>query len=292
MGVSLVSLNQSVSAVSYLYKAVESTEWQDLTSIYYLAESYKKQSEYDIAEKITMSGLSRCENKVDKSGTLAFMLGSIYEARLNYSQAADWYLMSASQQVNNTALWLRASTLEFPIEYQDSQFAQNVLAEGFKLNPLSLDIMFQLGTLLQQNKKTEEAIMLYETLLAAYTTLSDEMQSRPDHDYTELIGAVYGNLATAFHTTGQLNRAQEYYEKAVTDINHKNANEILVANYAILLCSLLQSSKAIDILTHYEKLLKSNGNDSGFTGEEIARARKICLNFQGRMASENNAAEL
>ena len=287
MGSSLLALNQTMAAESFLYKVIESSKWTDIVSIYNLAECYRRRDEYDMAEKIVSNGLNHCADRVDKSGSLAYMLGYIHEGRRNYSQAADWYLMSAVQQVNNTECWMKASTLEFPPEHHDLVFAQNVLGEGLIHNPKSLDIMFQLGIILQQNRKFEEAAALYKTLLITHDDMkSDDLQSSNDMgDTSKFIRAVNGNLATALHVSGQLQDAMQYYERAIQIDNDRVApNGILVSNYCILLCSLKDFDTAFMILGQHDPNSHQNV-------DEVNRAVKICTELRDSSVSSKAVSE-
>lgn len=288
MGSSLLALNQTMTAEGFLYKAIESSNWTDIVSIYNLAECYRRRDEYDMAEKIVSNGLNHCKDRVDTSGSLAFMLGYIYEGRQNYSYAADWYLMSAMQQVNNTDCWMKASTLQFPPDKHDFTFAQNVLGEALAKNPQSLDIMFQLGIVFQQTRKFTEAIALYKTLLITHDDIKDELQSK-GMDMSAFIGAAYGNLATALHVSGQLEDAKQYYERAIQVDNQMVPNGILVSNYCILLCSLKDWDKAFDILAQHESTM---ANENSSQNAEFNRAMKICTELRGNSAPSKVSEEL
>ena len=96
LGTALLAINQTDYASEFLYNAVELSQWSDILSIYNLAECFRLINECETALKITLKGLENCENRIDQTGLLTYMLGNIYlTQKSNYTLAAEYFLLSA-----------------------------------------------------------------------------------------------------------------------------------------------------------------------------------------------------
>jgi tetratricopeptide (TPR) repeat protein len=218
LGAVLLSLNQSKIAEGFLYNAVRISKWKDLHSIANLAESLRVNGDPILSEKVALKGLNATSAHDD--GILAFTLGAIYQDLGNYVRSSEWYQVSAIRQVNNIEAWLRASTMKFPSQFQNFSTAEFVLYKANQANPDNVELIYNLALALHMENRPAEAIKLYNVVR--------------DLDPQEKVADVKGALATALHSVGNVNEAFRFYQLA---INANQNSEVLLSNFAILLCS-------------------------------------------------------
>ena len=223
VGASLLALGLNQYAEGFLYVAITISEWSDTIAIGNLVESLLQGNDINLAEKVSYQGLSTLKNnnETDTTGFLAYSLGNINKAKLNYVSAADWYLSSALNNPDNVQAWLLASTTLFPLGNWDYKFAENVLVQALQYHRNNPDILFKLGYILHTSNpsKVDEAITFYEEALTLKNDHADTLKT----------------LATAYHSIGRFNDAIQLYEKAI-QLNDQDL--ILLSNYKQLLVEL------------------------------------------------------
>ena len=227
-GTSLLALRKSEEAQGFLYKAVVVSNWTEHNGIANLAEALRLTGDFDLAMKVAQKGISQFDN-TDPAGMLSFTLGSIFFNKQDYANAADWFLASAIKQKVNVALWLKASTLQFPSSSQEINFAKNVILQGIEANPTNADLYLYMGVAMQRDSKFEEAVTFYAEALHLNPSNFDAVV----------------NMATSLHSLGRYDEAMQYYETAYAN---SPDNVMLVSNYASMLSVLGRYEQAFNIL--------------------------------------------
>jgi uncharacterized protein HemY len=151
-------------AEGFLFTAVKQSEWQDLVSVNNLAECLRVKGDMisiDLAEKTALKGVSVDKTK-DPTGLLTYTLANIYLSKQTYKLASDWFLATAFKQKTRLDTWLTASTLQFPVEYQDYKMAENTLLEGLTFLPNNPSILYYLGVMMYNTKRYVEKVTFLE----------------------------------------------------------------------------------------------------------------------------------
>lgn len=243
LGAVLLGMKQSNLAEGFLYSAIQLSDWTDVVAIVNLAQSIGSNGEAELALKVLTKGLEKNKTKnknAETSGVLSEAFGDTYQRLGKYSEAAEWFLMAAINHPKQITYWIKASTMNFPKDHQDLKIAENVLYEAVVSNPGNTDLLFYLGVVMHSTDRVNEAIVLYKESLAA------------DTKNYETVGA----LATALHATGKYKQALEFY---IVAEKFNKENHILLANYAMLLCSLDRKGDAQKLL---ERALRINSNSA------------------------------
>jgi Flp pilus assembly protein TadD len=254
VGNTLLVLRKPDLAESYLFKAVQLSNWTDASLVSNLAESLRLNGDIDLALRVLERGYLSI-NQTDPTGRIPFEFGVLYERTGNYSDAADWYLVSALTQSVNADAWLRASTLLFPPTSWNLKFAENVLSRAVQMNPSNVALIFDLGVVLQSSGRPDEAIILYYEVL----------RLDPDHD-----GAV-ANLASALHSMNRKEEAIILYDKilltALSLVTESRAFPqiggvaIALGNFATLLLEEDMSvRKAVKVAYYASQIDRSSAN--------------------------------
>ena len=207
----------------------------------------------------------------------------------DFKTAQDWFYQAAISKPTNADYWMQASTMMYPPEHRDFEIAEKVLLEGiidimnpstqvyrifchcshvypyFSLlhastlfntlkgigeNPSEAKLVYQMGSVMHHTNRIEESIDYYEESLI----LDPEFHR------------VKSPLATAYHSIRKFDEAQAKYAEAV---QHEPENVILLANYALLLCTelgLLDDGMAI---VRQAMVVDSNN-------EDVLRAESEC----------------
>lgn len=237
LGSSFLALNRADLAETFLHQAVKLTDWSDVGPISNLAEAIRLNGDLPLAAKVLQRGYVSLNN-TDPSGQLAFEFGTIQEAMENYSVAADWYLSSALSDSTSTRAWLKASTLLFPTKHWDLILAENVLATAVKSKSDDPLLLFNLGVVMHYTDRIAEAAIIY----------TEALRLEPAHY------AAMSNLATALHSLGRADEAQELYhrvyEATVSSVPGEINNPFIgtataLGNFALLLSGQRKHQQAV-----------------------------------------------
>lgn len=173
----------------------------------------------DQAEETAKKGLEMLSSigLGDVNGIFGYTLGTIYYERGDYAIASDWFLSSALNQPDKLEVWMKASTLTFPVDARNDARAEEVLVQAIPRFPENLFIQYQLGLVMQRTNRVETAIMLFEHTLTKNPDMPD----------------VHAALARAYHSNGLFQQALTNYEIA-DKRSHRDV--AMLVDYARLLC--------------------------------------------------------
>lgn len=227
LGAILLSLEQYDSAETLLLTAITASNWADVTSVMNLAKLLRIRGDFPLALRALMTSVNRTSDEIAVSDDLKLRLNidvaDTMIAAGNYSRAAEWYLMTAlrfsTAERKLTAVWLQASTVYFPSQHRNNQFAETVLLQALQLpyNRDEPELIFTLGLVLYATDRLNEAIACYEQVLRL-----------TNNQHGEALAA----LATSYHSGRRFVEAERYYV-AASQLMQTNA--VLFANYARLL---------------------------------------------------------
>lgn len=265
LGSALLALRKPDLAESYLFKAVQLSNWTDASLVANLAESLQLNGDFDLALRVLERGYLSM-NQTDTTGQIPYEFGVFYERNKNFSAAADWYLVSALTQGDNADAWLRASTLMFPPASWNLKFAENVLSQSVKSNPSNVALIFDLGVVLQSSGRPDEAVLLYV----------EALRLDPDHS-----GALT-NLASALHSMNRKDEARILYDRmlssALASVTQSRAFEqapgvaIALGNFASMLLEESSSlRKAVEVAYYASEIDRSNVNLKRIYAEALMR---------------------
>jgi tetratricopeptide (TPR) repeat protein len=175
LGAVFLVMKEPNLAEGFLFTAVKQSEWQDLVSVNNLAECLRVKGDIDLAEKTALKGVSVDKTK-DPTGLLTYTLANIYLSKQNYKLASDWFLAAAFKQKTRLDTWLTASTLQFPVEYQDYKMAENTLLEGLTFLPNNPSILYYLGVMMYNTKRYVESVTFLERSLSIDPNSKDAAQ--------------------------------------------------------------------------------------------------------------------
>jgi tetratricopeptide (TPR) repeat protein len=225
LGALLLAVQQFDLAEDFLFSACELSQWTDPAIISNLAIALREKGDLDMGLKILSKGLESA-SQADTTGILSVSIGDMQLASNNYSAAADWYLLACFKQPNNIDMWVKASTVSFPVSGRDAKFAENVLLRALDFNKDDADILYHLGLNMHLSDRLLEAIVFYR----------ESYRLRPEKT------ATLSALATALHATGELAEALPLYQAAVAA---DDTNVVLLSNFALLLNGLQQPQEGI-----------------------------------------------
>lgn len=228
LGTLFMTANKPALAEEFLVSAVELSEWKDATAISNMALYFRGKREVDSSIKVLNRGLTAMGN-IDPLGILSSGLGESYLLLQNFPVAGDWFLKSALANPKSVDTWIKASTITFPEAGRDLQFASNVLSQAMGHHPESSPLVFHVGLLMHYKGSMSEAITLYKEAIRLDVNNSDAVSA----------------LATALHSTGDLQLAADVYEVA-----HKRMpnNVQLLSNYATLMVSMQKTEEALPLI--------------------------------------------
>lgn len=235
-------------AEEFLINAAVLSNWTDLSAILNLAECQRTMNRLESAESIAYRGLEAAQKDNDFTAGFSFLIGSIEADRLNYRNSSEWYLAASVLQPWNTLAWLRASTIQFPAEYVNLKFAENVLIEAYKHLANESYVHYYLGLVMQRTERPSEAIIFFE---AAYSL--DDMDD------------VLSSLAIAYHTASRFDEAYEMYARYVRRVP---SDALMLTNFAALL---FEREQYADCAISVEAALRINpsSNDAGRLLQQI-----------------------
>lgn len=251
LGFILLTMQKYEDAERFLYTAVDASKWTDSDAVANLAQVLIRTNASEWAIKALARGMEAVKG-VDISGALSQSFGDAYLSVGNYTQAADWYLHAALKKPLIVQRWIRASTLRFPQLGQDIKFAENVLLQGYSLNPASPDIVFYLGVTMHKKGQLNEAVLFYneairmmssDALLVGVVDKDKEKAAAAVSDPESIVVAhrdAHAALATALHALAlDSDRDRALYQSALdTYIKAEQlnpTNEVLLANFALFL---------------------------------------------------------
>lgn len=238
VGAILLSIGQDEKAEPLLFTAVTVSNFTDCYSVVNLAAILRKKGEPGLSLRTLFRALSNIENGLGDNSNVALISTGIAESYLaaqNYTEAADWFLNAALRKPDDENLWVKASTLTFPAQAVNHNFAQSVLLKAMELNKNSSIIVHNLGLSLLGTQRVSEAAVLF-----------DEAYRLDGNNVDAMIAA-----ATAYHMLGDAETALFYYSLAHA-AQPQNAG--LLANYARILSSVGRSDEALRLLTQAQQL--------------------------------------
>lgn len=218
VGAVLLSVQKFDVAEQFLYSAVNTSQWQHVGAVANLAQVFMHTDAIPLAIKTLRRGMEAINND-DSTGTLTLCFGDLAYAVGNYSEAAEWYLLAALRRPNSVDIWIKASTVRFPLPGRNYKLAENVLMQALDLNRDSTEVLFNLGLAMHGTGRLVEAITFYQEALRMGST-------NPE---------IAPTLATALHSMERFPEALEYYQRAEAT---QSDNAVFLANYAMLLNAL------------------------------------------------------
>ena len=237
-------------SIGLLYAAVLGSEWRYPPAVANLAEALRQDGENELAREVAMKGWDAAGNE-DDSGTLQYVLGSIRATSGDYALASSWFLRAALAKQTNVEFWLQASTMTYPEEHKDLEFAEKILTQGIEVNPSDARLVYYMGTVMHHTDRVTEAIKYYEESLRLEPTFH----------------RVKSTLATAYHSVRRMEEASAKYADAV---QYEPENVVLLANYAMLLCSELGQVEEGSSLVEQAKQINPYH-------EDVLRAEMECV---------------
>ncbi len=226
LGSLLLALNQYDTAEKFLFTACTLSNWTDPIAVANLGISLKEKRDFELGMKVLSKGLQSA-GTADTTGVISNAIGDLHFSFQNYSQAADWYLMTAFKRPNDVELWIKASTISFPSQGRDLKFAENVLLRALEAIPNNAAILYNIGLVLFFSERLEESVAFYEESLRIDGTSFDAKAA----------------LATSLHSLERFHDALPWYENA---LQQESANVVLLSNYALLLKALGMDAQAIE----------------------------------------------
>jgi tetratricopeptide (TPR) repeat protein len=215
VGAILLSVQKFDLAEQFLYSAVNTSQWKNTAAVSNLAQVFMHTDAVPLAVKTLRRGLDAIGND-DSAGTLTLCFGDLAYSVGNYSDAAEWYLMAALKRPSSVDVWIKASTVRFPLPGRNYKLAENVLMQALDLNRDSTEVLFSLGLAMHGTGRLTEAITFYQEALRMGST-------NPE---------IAPTLATALHAMERFPEALEFYQRAEPS---QGDNAVFLANYAMLL---------------------------------------------------------
>jgi len=219
VGAILLSVHRFELAEKFLFSAVNTSNWSNSGAVANLAQVFMQTDAVPLAVRTLRKGLEAVNNN-DESGALSLCFGDVTYSVGNYSEAADWYLLAALKRPSNIDVWVKASTVRYPVQGRNLKLAENVLVQALAVNRESSELLFNLGLAMHGSGRLSEAITFYQ----------EAQRTNPAN--SEIPAA----LATALHANGQYSQALAQY--AAAEAAEPSTNPVFLANYALLLNNL------------------------------------------------------
>lgn len=230
VGAIMLSVHRFELAEQFLFSAVNTSHWTNSRAVANLAQVFMQTDAVPLAMQTLRRGLEAVNNE-DSTGALSLSFGDVAYFVGNYSQASEWYLLAALKRVNNIDIWIKASTIRYPVQGRNLKVAENVLVQALALNRENAEIVFNMGLAMHGSGRLPEAITFYQEAL------------RMGHTDPEVVST----LATALHSNGQLAEALQQY--AASEARAPSSNAVFLANYAMLLNTMDNKQEAIKTAT-------------------------------------------
>lgn len=219
VGAILLSVHRFELAEQFLFSAVNSSQWTNAGAVANLAQVFMQTDAVPLAVRTLRKGLDAVSGN-DETGAISLCFGDVTYFVGNYSEAADWYLLAALKRPTNIDIWVKASTVRYPVQGRNLKLAENVLVQALAVNRESSELLFNLGLAMHGSGRLNEAVTFYQEAL------------RTNPANAEISSA----LATALHANGQYAQALTQY--TASEAAQPSTNPVFLANYALLLNNL------------------------------------------------------